>query len=106
MQPEHHTVAWVRTVYGRSLHEQRRALVGWSVGVAATVLLELALFPTVRNNDMSQLLDSYPESVKKLFGLTDFSTGTGYVQRRAVLVRRPPAAHHPRGAVGLGLGRW
>ncbi len=78
--PPEPSPAWVRSVFGRSLHEQRRALVGWSVGAAATVLLELALFPTVRNNDMSKLLDSYPESVKKLFGLTDFSTGTGYVR--------------------------
>lgn len=71
---------WATSVFGRTLHDERRALLGWSVGIAATVVLELALYPTVRNNDMSELLDSYPESVKQLFGLTDFATGTGYVR--------------------------
>jgi hypothetical protein len=55
-------------------------LVGWSIGIAATIILELALYPTVRNNDMSKLIDSYPDSVKQLFGLADFATGTGYVR--------------------------
>jgi len=71
---------WTRSVFGRSLHDERRALIGWSIGLAATIVLELALYPTVRDNDMSALLDSYPESVKQLFGLTDFATGTGYVR--------------------------
>jgi ABC-2 type transport system permease protein len=79
MRPER-APGWARSVVGRSLHEQRRALIGWSVGAASMVLLELALYPTVRNNDMSKLLDSYPESVKRLFGLTDFSTGVGYMR--------------------------
>ncbi|WP_421119656.1 ABC transporter permease subunit [Aquihabitans daechungensis] len=80
---------WVRSVFGRSFHEQRRALLGWSVGAATTVLLELALYPTVRDSDMSGLLDSYPETVKKLFGLTDLSTGTGYVRAELVSLVLP-----------------
>lgn len=80
MPVEASTPWWARSVFGRTLHAERRALIGWSVGIAATVLLELALYPTVRTSDMTKLLDSYPESVKQLFGLTDFSTGTGYVR--------------------------
>jgi ABC-2 type transport system permease protein len=79
MRPER-VRGWARSVVGRSLHEQRRALIGWSVGAASMVVLELALYPTVRNDDLSKLLDSYPESVKRLFGLTDFSTGVGYLR--------------------------
>jgi ABC-2 type transport system permease protein len=80
MSPDHAPRWWTRSIYGRALHDERRALVGWSIGIAATIILELALYPTVRNNDMSKLIDSYPDSVKQLFGLADFATGTGYVR--------------------------
>ncbi|CAN5433872.1 hypothetical protein BH10ACT1_BH10ACT1_22830 [soil metagenome] len=70
---------YIRSTFQRSLHEERRAVAGWSVGLAAAVGLEIALFPTIRANDMAKVLDSYPEALRRLFSLNDFSTGTGFV---------------------------
>jgi ABC-2 type transport system permease protein len=70
----------LRTVYLKSLRDQRRALVGWSVGIVLLVLLEAALWPSIRDMpDLTQFLASYPESMRKLFSLEDFGTGTGFL---------------------------
>ena len=39
----------LRTVFLKSLRDQRRALVGWSVGLVLLVLLEAALWPSIRD---------------------------------------------------------
>ena len=75
-----HRSARLSTTFGRALHEQRRALVGWAAGLGTTVILELSLFPTVRATDLSKLVASYPEAVKQLFSVGDFSSGPGYVR--------------------------
>lgn len=70
----------LRTVFLKSLRDQRRGLVGWSVGIVLLVLLEAALWPSIRDMpDLTEFLASYPESMRKLFNLEDFGTGTGFL---------------------------
>ena len=67
-------------VFTKTLRDQRRALVGWSIGLVVLVLLESALWPTVR--DMGNLADfvaNYPEPMKELFKLDQFGTGAGFL---------------------------
>ncbi|BAW07535.1 ABC transporter permease [Nocardia seriolae] len=68
------------TVYLRCLRDQRRGLIGWSIGLVALVLLESALWPSIsRISGLKQLLDSYPESLRKLFAIDEFTSGTGFL---------------------------
>ncbi|WP_406230355.1 ABC transporter permease subunit [Nocardia sp. NBC_01009] len=70
----------LRNVYLKSLRDQRRGLIGWSLGIVALVLLESALWPSI--SDMAGLrefLDSYPEPLRKLFNMDAFVTGTGFL---------------------------
>jgi ABC-2 type transport system permease protein len=64
-----------------AIREQRRSLIGWSIGIAALVLLMAAVWPTVR--DMPGLKDfirHYPPALKKVFKLEErFATGGGYL---------------------------
>lgn len=70
----------LRTVFGKTLWEQRRSLVGWGIGLFLLVLMEAALWPSIRTMpNIQQFLDSYPETVKKLFELNDFGTGRGFL---------------------------
>jgi ABC-2 type transport system permease protein len=39
----------LRNVFTKSLLGQRRALVGWSIGIALLVLLEASLWSSIRN---------------------------------------------------------
>jgi ABC-2 type transport system permease protein len=70
----------LRNVYLKSLRDQRRGLVGWSVGIVLLVLLESALWPSIRDvADLDEFLASYPEAMRELFNLEEFATGTGFL---------------------------
>ncbi|BCY09434.1 ABC transporter permease subunit [Actinoplanes sp. L3-i22] len=70
----------MRTVFAKALHDQRRSLLGWGLGLALVVLLESALWPSIgKMTNLQQFLADYPEAMRKLFNLQDFGTGTGFV---------------------------
>ncbi len=71
----------LRTIFARALREERGALIGWTIGIVAFCLIMLAMYPTVRGNaGFSKLLDAYPEALRKLFQLQDYTTGAGYLR--------------------------
>ena len=66
-------------VFVKTLRDQRRALVGWSIGLAVLVLLEAALWPTVRNmGNLQDFIANYPEALRELFKIDQFATGNGF----------------------------
>ncbi|GIJ48076.1 ABC transporter permease [Virgisporangium aliadipatigenens] len=68
------------TVFLKSLRDQRRGIIGWSVGIAALVLLESAMWPTVRDMpDLDAFVANYPEALRKLFDLDNFASGAGFI---------------------------
>ncbi|WP_040793470.1 ABC transporter permease [Nocardia paucivorans] len=70
----------LRTVYSKSLRDQRRGLLGWSLGIAALVVPVSALWPSVSDTaGIRQLLENYPEPLRELFELDQFGTGTGFL---------------------------
>ena len=73
--------ALLGSVFGRSLHDERRGITGWVLGIAALSVWLLAMYPTIRDNgDFTKLLESYPKALRKLFSLNDFTSGPGYVR--------------------------
>ncbi|HEX6076416.1 MAG TPA: ABC transporter permease subunit [Micromonosporaceae bacterium] len=69
----------LRNVFLKGLRDQRRGLVGWGVGIVVLVLLEAALWPSVRDMmNLEELLANYPEPMRELFDLEEFTTGTGF----------------------------
>jgi ABC-2 type transport system permease protein len=74
----------VHSVFATTLRANRRALPGWVVAVVVLVGWIGSVFPSISGNDQfDQLLESYPEAFKKLFGLTaglSMTSGVGYLQ--------------------------
>lgn len=67
-------------VFVKTLRDQRRALVVWSVGLAVLVVLEAALWPTVRNmGNIREFIANYPEALRELFKIDQFATGSGFL---------------------------
>lgn len=63
------------------MREVRRSLLGWLAGIVGFSLIMLSIFPTVHGNaSFSQLLNAYPEALRKLFDITDYTTGPGYLR--------------------------
>ncbi len=70
----------LRNMFLKSLRDQRRALLGWSTGILLLVVLEAALWPSIRQMPaLDELLAGYPEAMRKLFKLEDFASGTGFM---------------------------
>jgi len=66
----------------RALRDRRRALLAWSAGLAAYVMLQSSVYPTVRDSAFQQALAGYPKELKAFFGGAgsfDFTTAAGYL---------------------------
>jgi ABC-2 type transport system permease protein len=68
-------------LFRRSIASSWRSLAGWSLGVAAALLLYLPLFPAIGGNaEMRDLLDALPPELVRTIGYDQISTGAGYTQ--------------------------
>lgn len=58
-------------LFRRAVVERRRWLVGWSIGIVVLVVLTLAFWPSFRDqaDEMNDMMDNLPESVKSLIGM-------------------------------------
>ncbi len=74
--------ATLRTVFTKTLRDQRRALAWWTLGFVGTVFMYAAFWPNVRDNaaTFTQYLDDFPEFIRNLMGGADFGTPEGYLQ--------------------------
>jgi len=71
----------LRSVFAKAVRDERRGLIGWSVGMLVFGVYLLALFPTIRSNpDLKKLIESYPEAMRRMLAIRDFTTGPGYLQ--------------------------
>lgn len=70
----------MRNVYTKALWDQRRSLPAWAAALAAMVLLESAMWPSMA--DMPQLDDylaDFPPAMQEMFSLDQMSTGQGFL---------------------------
>jgi ABC-2 type transport system permease protein len=66
----------------RGLHDRRRGLIGWALGIAAYVVLQTSFYPSVQDSQLQRAIARYPKELKAFFGGAqsfDFSTGRGYL---------------------------
>lgn len=80
------------SVLGRGLFEQRRALIGWSLGTAALVLITVAYYPSVRDNpQLNSFYKSLPPAVQALSGGVgiNFASATGYLTSKLFAITVP-----------------
>ncbi len=68
-----------RSVFSKTLWDQRHGLAGWSIGTALTVVVMAAIWPSFSKMDLTSMLSQYPETLKKIFNITSMTTGTGYM---------------------------
>lgn len=79
-----------RNVYLKSLRDQRRSLLGWSIGVVGLVVLMSAIWPTFRDMpDLQQFLDNYPKQFGKLFNVDAMLSGSGYLNAELFSIMLP-----------------
>jgi ABC-2 type transport system permease protein len=70
----------LNNVYLKSLRDQRWALLGWGVGITLLVVVESAMWPSLRDMpNIDQFLQSYPKALREMFDLNSMTTGLGFM---------------------------
>ena len=79
-----------RSVFLKSMYDARRGLIGWSIAIGLLVLLESALWPSVRDMpNLTQLYQSFPEELRKFFDLEAMTTGAGFLNAELFTLMLP-----------------
>lgn len=80
----------LHSVFERTLHDQRRSLVGWVLGVVAYTALIVAMYPMIRDRpDLQRVISDYPEALRKMFGITDMASPAGYLNAELLSLMVP-----------------
>jgi len=70
-------------VFVKSLRDACRPMVWWALGIGLLAAMEIAFFPSIRgNDDFNAMLESYPDNLMALFGvteLTDITSAVGFL---------------------------
>ncbi len=69
----------LRSVFGKTLWDGRRSLLGWIIGITAVGCLYAAFYTTVNTPEMAEAIKAYPQGLLDAIGFTDVTTAAGYV---------------------------
>ena len=63
------------------LHQMRRSLLGWGIGLGGLVAVTVAFWPAFKGSSgISDAIDQLPSAVVQAFGLAGFGTPAGYLR--------------------------
>jgi ABC-2 type transport system permease protein len=70
----------LRSVYLKTMRDQRRSLTGWSIGISLLVAVEALVWPSFRDMPaMDELIEQYPDYMQDLFDIQSMTTGLGFM---------------------------
>lgn len=69
----------LRSVFTKSLWDQRRSIAVWAVAIAVVGAAYAAFYPSMNNPDMQAALDAFPKEVLGALGMADITSPEGYV---------------------------
>ena len=68
-------------IFIQTWRTRSKSLISWGAVIALMGGIELGVYPTIKKagNSITQFLDAYPEVMRKMFRLEDFTTGPGFL---------------------------
>lgn len=70
----------MRSIFEKALWDQRRSLPAWGSALAAMVLLEAAMWPSMADMPaLDDYLEDFPSALKEVFSIDQMSTGQGFL---------------------------
>lgn len=69
------------TLITKTWRDQRRALLAWSLGLVTICSVQLWIYPTIKKSGagIGQLIDAFPDALKQIFRMQDYTSGPGYL---------------------------
>lgn len=71
-------VSTTTAVFRRLAVDGWRGMIGWIIGIAATLGLYLPLYPAMQSDELVQLMDNFPPELLNALNMDDIVTGAGY----------------------------
>src|SRR6188472_2369009 len=65
-------------VFWRSMRDNRRAWIGWTVALTAVAAMYASFYPSINNPAMADALNSFPQSVKDALHMEDYTKPENY----------------------------
>jgi ABC-2 type transport system permease protein len=65
-------------VFTKSLRDNRRGWIGWTVALAGVGAMYASFYPSVNNPAMADALNAFPESLKEAFHMQDYTRPENY----------------------------
>jgi ABC-2 type transport system permease protein len=85
----------LRSVATKTLHDYRRTMIFWGVGLFLTALMMMSVYPSVKRSStqLSKYVANMPEAFKAMFGLEgmDYTSPQGYLNTELFSVMLPVA---------------
>jgi ABC-2 type transport system permease protein len=70
----------MHSIFQKALWDQRRSLPFWASGLALTILLEAALWPSMSSMpSLDEYLQELPAGLREMFAMEEMSTGSGFL---------------------------
>jgi ABC-2 type transport system permease protein len=69
----------LRNVFAKTLWDQRRGILIWSLAIAAVGVTYAAFYPSMTSPEMAAALDAYPQELLDALGFTDIASPEGYL---------------------------
>ncbi len=65
----------------KTFRDHLRGILGWIGGILALIVLQLSVYPTVRDTTsrITDFTDAFPEAFKKIFRMDEYGTAVGYL---------------------------
>ncbi len=76
-------------IFAKTLRDQRHGLIGWGAGIAVTMFVMAAIWPSFSDMDFDAMLAQYPEVMRELFNITSMSTAQGYLNTELFTLMLP-----------------
>ena len=83
MATERHPLrqVFITPLFRKSLTDHARNIISWMVGVVILVVVQLSVYPTIRDSSAgwSDVTQDFPEVIKEMLRMTDYTSETGYL---------------------------
>jgi ABC-2 type transport system permease protein len=69
------------TIANRSWRDHWKAILAWGLGLIGIAAVQLSVYPSVRDTatSMDQFINQFPEPLKVMFRISDYTSGPGYL---------------------------
>ncbi len=92
----------LRSVFGKTLDDQRRSSIGWLIGIAALIAFTVGFWPSMegQTGQFTEMMEQMPEAMRAMMGTTDIASPSGFLSSQLFSFLLPVMI----GVLGIGRG--